>query len=225
MLTNTKAVLFDMDGTLIDSMGVWKEIDMNYLEKYNLPMYEDLQRDISGMSFIQTAHYFKEKYKILESVEEIMETWNAMAFDKYATEVELKPGAFLFLKELRKKGIKTAICTSNSRYLTDTVLKAQKIQDYIDLILTAKEVPNGKPAPDIYQRASEILKVPAEKCLVFEDVYMGVLAGKNANMKVCAVEDPHSVYEQNAIRKEADFFIRNYDQIFEKTYEVLSHDE
>lgn len=224
MLTNIKAVLFDMDGTLMDSMGMWTEIDVEYLGKHGFSLPDDLQRTIAGMSFIQTAHYFKERFHLEDSVDEIMATWNSMAYDKYATEVVLKPGAFLFLKELKKKGIKTAICTSNSKTLTDVVLNAQKITDYIDIVLTAKEVPNGKPAPDIYETASKLLQVPKEACLVFEDVYMGVLAGKNAGMQVCAVFDAHCLDEESDILTQADYYITDFNQIFEETYEVLKNE-
>lgn len=224
MLTNINAVLFDMDGTLIDSMGMWREIDVEYLSRHGFELPADLQKSIAGMSFIQTAEYFKERFQLEESLEEIMATWNAMAYDKYATEVFLKPGAFLFLKELKEKGIKTAICTSNSKTLTDVVLNAQKITDYIDIVLTSKEVPNGKPAPDIYETASRILQVSPNECLVFEDVYMGVLAGKNAGMKVCVVADNHCLDAEADLRANADYYITDYDQISQKTYEVLKYE-
>lgn len=221
MLSNIRAVLFDMDGTLIDSMGVWRKIDIDYLQRHGFALPADLQKNIAGMSFIQTAQYFKKRFSLTDSVEKIMEDWNEMAFDKYAKEAPLKPGAFLFLKELKKNGIKTAICTSNSRTLTEVVLKSQMISDYIDVVLTSKEVPNGKPAPDIYEKASRMLSVNPEECLVFEDVCMGVLSGKNAGMKVCAVEDAHCLDTAEELRSSADYYISDYTQILDKTYEVL----
>ncbi len=224
MLNNKKAILFDMDGTLIDSMWVWTSIDIDFLGKRNFELPRDLQKEIAGMSFSQTAAYFKERFSLEESLEEIMQMWNDMAYDKYATEVKLKSGAFTFLQKLKAQGIKTAICTSNSRLLTDAVLESQGIADYIDVVLTAKEVPNGKPAPDIYLTASKSLGVEPEDCLVFEDVYMGVLAGKNAGMKVCAVWDEHCLDDVSAIRNRADYYISDYQQVLENTYEVLEHE-
>lgn len=221
MLTNIQAVLFDMDGTLIDSMGIWREIDVEYLGRHGFSLPDDLQKTIAGMSFIQTAEHFKERFSLEDSLEKIMEDWNLMAYDKYAASIKLKPGAYLFLKELKAAGIKTAICTSNSRILTDAVLHSQKITDFIDIVLTAKEVPNGKPAPDIYEKASQLLGVPAKNCLVFEDVYMGVLAGKNAGMTVCAISDSHCLDSKEDIRAKADYYINDFTEISNKTYEVL----
>lgn len=224
MLTDIQAVLFDMDGTLIDSMGIWREIDIIYLKKHGFTLPADLQKAIAGMSFIQTAEYFKKRFCLKDSLETIMSDWNSMAYDKYVSDVPLKPGACAFLKNLRKQGIKTAICTSNSHILTDAVLNARGISRDIDLVLTAKEVPNGKPAPDIYETASRMLLVEAEHCLVFEDVSMGVLAGKNAGMKVCAVADRHCLDTPDEVKHFADYYIEDYEQITNKTYEVLHYE-
>lgn len=214
MLNNVNAVLFDMDGTLIDSMWVWKEIDQEYLGKYKLKSTPELQRKISGKSFLETAHCFKEMFPSLpESVEEMMEVWNQMALEKYQSQVPLKPGALSFLKYLKEAGIKTAICTSNSQYLTEIVLKALNITSYFDVILTATDHPKGKPAPDIYLKASSCLGVEPEACLVFEDVYMGVLAGNRAGMRVCAVMDELSCSEKEEIQALADYYIENYHDI------------
>ncbi len=214
MLTNVKAVLFDMDGTLIDSMWVWMQIDREYLGKYHLEYNPELQKKISGKSFLETAHCFKETYPSLpESVEEMMDSWNQMALEKYRSQVPLKAGALSLLKFLKETGRKTAICTSNSQYLTEVVLNALDIGKYFDVVLTASEHPKGKPAPDIYLKASSHLQVEPEHCLVFEDVYMGVLAGKRAGMRVCGVADAASAGEKEEILELADYYIQDFHQV------------
>ena len=78
-----EAVIFDLDGSLVDSMWMWKKIDMEYLERFGISLPENLQQEIEGMSFVETAGYFKEHFQIPDSIEEIGETWNRMAWDKY----------------------------------------------------------------------------------------------------------------------------------------------
>jgi HAD superfamily hydrolase (TIGR01509 family) len=143
----------------------------------------------------------------------MMAEWNAMALEKYQTCVPLKPGAMAFLAYLRKTGRKMAICTSNSRYLTETVLCALHIQDFFDAVLTADDHLEGKPSPDIYLQACKQLETEAESCLVFEDIYKGVLAGRRADMKVCAVRDAFSEDEWPGMEEMADYAIRDFTEL------------
>ncbi|MFR8548318.1 MAG: HAD family hydrolase [Lachnospiraceae bacterium] len=222
MLAHKKAVIFDLDGTLMDSMWVWKDIDIEYLGRYGYDVPDGLQKEIEGMSFTETAAYFKERFGIRDSLEEIKKEWNRMAYDKYAHEVLPKPGAAAFLKMLRQRGIRTAIASSNSRELILASLRSNGIVQDFDCILTACEVAKGKPAPDIYLSAARTLGVTPQETLVFEDVPMGILAGKAAGMKVCAVEDDDAKDQLAQIRSLADYYIRSYDDIQDQTYEELS---
>ncbi len=213
MLKDIEAVIFDLDGTLIDSMWVWKSIDMEYLGKRNIEVPKELNKELEGMSFEEVAAFFKERFEIEDSVEEIVAEWNKMAWDKYENEVKLKPGVRDFLKYLKNKNIKTGIATSNSRGLAKLVLKANNIDNYIDKIVTSTEVSKGKPEPDVYLRAAKELEQNPCKCLVFEDVLNGMIAGKRANMKVCAVYDEasHASYEEKS--KVADYIIDDMTEI------------
>lgn len=215
MLTGKKAVIFDMDGTLIDSMWVWTKIDDIFLAKYGHEVPEDLHHAIEGMSFTQTAHYFRERFLIEDSIEEIQEEWNRMAFEMYVKQVPLKPGVEHFVKSSKAGGMKLAIATSNSRKLVDAVLKAHNLQNYFDAIVTDDEVCHGKPEPDVYLTAARIVGVKPENCLVFEDICMGIMAGKRAGMEVCAVRDDFSDYQWDEKIKLADYHIETYDEILE----------
>lgn len=213
LLHGKKAVLFDMDGTLVDSMWIWKQIDIDFLGRRGLTMPDTLQEGIEGMSFSETARFFKETFGLPESEEAIKAEWNEMAFQKYRDEVLLKPGADRFLHWLKRQGFLTAICTSNSRELIDVAVTARGIADRIDYVVTACEVNAGKPAPDIYLHAAQVLGVRPEECVVFEDIPAGLLAGQRAGMTTCAVEDEYSEYCMEEKRRLADFVIGDFGEL------------
>ncbi|MCI8416161.1 MAG: HAD family phosphatase [Lachnospiraceae bacterium] len=221
MLEQITTVLFDLDGTLVDSMWMWKEIDLEYLGGLNLPVPEELSHQIEGMSFSETAIYFKETFHLTESLEEIKAMWISMAMEKYSHQVRFKPGAQSFLRELKKRGIKTGICTSNGRELLHAVMDSLDIAPYMDCVMTACEVPAGKPAPDIYLAVAKKLGADPSQCLVFEDVPRGIEAGLSAGMTVCAVEDAYSLDQREVIRSLAHYYIQSYDQVLNGTYEQL----
>ncbi|TCK98275.1 HAD superfamily hydrolase (TIGR01509 family)/HAD superfamily hydrolase (TIGR01549 family) [Natranaerovirga hydrolytica] len=214
MFENIEGVLFDLDGTLVDSMWLWEAIDIDFLKKYNLDLPEDLVDDIEGKSFTETATYFKNRFGLKETVAEIKTEWNAMALDYYTNKVPLKEGVLDLLDYLKEKNIPMGIGTSNSRDLVDIVLKKLNIDHYFDSVRTSCEVKKGKPSPDIYLQVAKDLKVNPEKCLVFEDVVNGIIAGKKAGAKVCAVYDEHTEGYTEAKIKLADYYIENYNELF-----------
>ncbi len=212
-LEGIKAVLFDLDGTLIDSMWVWKQIDIDYMAAQGKDLPDNLQEQIGGKSMRETAIFMKESFGIEQSIEEMMDTWNEMAMEAYSTRVPYKTGAEDFLKELRRRGIKTAIATSNSKELLEAIKVALHMEDYIDLFLTAGEVSHGKPAPDVYLEAARRLGVKPKKCLVFEDIVPGIMAGKNAGMRVICIEDVHSMRSISEKQAAADRYIKDFTEM------------
>lgn len=216
MLEQVKAVIFDLDGTLVDSMWMWKSIDIEYLGRFGIELPADLQSCIEGMSFSETACYFKERFHLEDDIDQIKADWNQMAWDKYANEVPLKAGVAEYLELLRKKGIKMGIATSNSRELVELVTKKHQIHSYFQSIRTSCEVSKGKPAPDIYLQVAKDLGVEPKECLVFEDVLQGIMAGKNANMKVVAVKDAYSEEQTERKRELSDYYINSYVELLEK---------
>lgn len=154
MLDGIKAVLFDLDGTLVDSMWMWGAIDVEYLGRHGLTVYPGLQQAIEGMSFSETAAYFKEQFALPDSLDVIKAEWIAMSKEKYAHEVPLKPGAREFLEYLKSHGIKAGIATSNGRELLDAVVAGQGLAPYFQCLMTSCEAGAGKPAPDIYLKVA-----------------------------------------------------------------------
>ena len=213
-LIEKKAFLFDLDGTLVDSMWMWKAIDVEYLGRFGLGCPEDLQKVIEGMSFTETAVYFKERFGIKRSVEEIKADWVEMSLEKYKNEVPLKEGARQLLDWARRRGIRMGIATSNGRAMVDAVLDSLSIGGYFDQVTTACEVAFGKPAPDIYLKVASDLGVGPGDCAVFEDVPAGIQAGKAAGMLVVAVDDDFSAHMDAEKRRLADCHIHSFLDLF-----------
>lgn len=210
MLQNIKAVIFDVDGTLVDSMWIWRQIDIEFLSRRGMELPVDLQKDIEGVSYTGTAEYFKKRFCLPESVEEIKEEWREMADDFYNNKIALKDGVREILRFFKDKGMKLGIATSNSRELVNTMMASHKLELYFDIIRTSCEVPRSKPYPDVYLQAAKDLNVEPEACLVFEDTVAGVNAGKSAGMKVIAIYDEFSVEAQEYLKQVADLYITDY---------------
>lgn len=220
MLTGKKAVIFDMDGSLVDSMWIWPEVDRIYMSKYHLTPPDTFHKDIEGRSYTETARYFVETFANLDrTVEQVMQEWRDMTIRLYATKVFPKPGAVEFLESLRRSGIKLGIATSNNREIAEAALQAQNLTEFFDSVRTSCEVAAGKPSPDVYLKVADDLNVSPEECLVFEDVPNGILAGKNAGMEVCAVDDLFSRPDEEEKKRLADYFIHDFYEIRDNTYE------
>lgn len=216
MLQDIKAVIFDVDGTLVDSMWIWKQVDIDFLERRKMELPEDLQKDIEGLSYTSTAEYFKERFKLPETVEEIKEEWRVMADEFYNNIIPLKTGVKELLKIIRNNNLKIGIATSNSRELVETMIKKHEIGEYFDAIRTSCEVPRSKPFPDVYLQAAKDLGVMPENCLVFEDTVAGATAAKAAGMRVIAVYDEISGVSRAHLEQLSELYIMDFHEFISK---------
>lgn len=214
MLTNIKACLFDMDGTIIDSMWVWRQIDIDYLKRFGYEVPEKMGQEFEGASMREVAIYFKKRFNISDDIDKIISDWNDMAIDQYTNNVQLKPHFFEFLQYLKSNNIKIGLYTSNSLVLANATLKARGIYDYFDAITAGCSGIKGKPEPDGYLYTAKQLGICPENCLVFEDLTMGIQAGINASMKTCAVKDRYSEYQDDEKKQLADYYIEDYYEVF-----------
>ncbi|MBI9032011.1 HAD family phosphatase [bacterium] len=213
MLDNIKAVIFDLDGTLIDSMHVWDKVDIDFLQKRGKEVPEDLFSDLpSGDGLLPMAIYFKKKFDLPENTQTIIAEWNSMALDFYSS-LDLIKGAENLLNKLLNKNIKLGIGTSNSEVLTEAVLKYNQIRDIFQSVVTGCSISRGKPFPDIYLTVASELDIPPENCLVVEDTVHGVEAAKNAGMKVIAIYNDYSKKDEEILKEKADAFIYNYSEL------------
>ena len=210
MLKNIKGAIFDLDGTLVDSMWVWRQIDVDYLKSKGHSLPENLNSEICHLSFTQTANYFKKRFNLSDSIETILDDWHNMAYNHDSKNVKLKDGVKEFLDKLKNNNVKIALATSNSVPLLEACLKNNGIYDYFDAITTTDEVPNGKNCPDVYLLAAEKININPSDCIVFEDILAAINGAKAANMTVVAVHDEHSSNELDEIIKASDKYINSY---------------
>lgn len=210
LVDNSEAIIFDLDGTLIDSMNVWSDIDKEFFKMHDLPFEEDYQKEIGHKGLKEIAAYTKTRYNLKESEDEIISIWLDMAKEAYAYKIPLKEGVKSFLEYLQSKNIKMGIATSNSLELTELVLKHHDIYKYFSKVVTVNELKTNKGSPDIYLHISDSFGLVPSECIVFEDLLTGIRTAKKAGYKVVGVKEISSLDKEKEIREIADLYISNY---------------
>lgn len=208
-----KGVIFDLDGTLFDSMGIWKEVDIAFFRNHGMRMPSDYQDKIKDMHFRTMAIYTKERFHMRSSVESIMEEWCELCFDKYANEVPLKKGVKEFLEILKENNIKIAFATANTTELSEVCLKNNGIFDYFDAGAYLHETETDKSDPEVYLIACDRLGLSPDECIVFEDLLAGIQGAVRGGFTVCGVYDKHSRRDTHNIKKIADYYINSFDEL------------
>lgn len=213
MLERMKGAIFDLDGTLLDSMGVWRQIDIDFLGRRGFEVPEDYLKAITAKNFRDAADYTIERFCLKERAEDIMEEWFSMAIDAYTCHVELKPYVREYLKQLKSRGVKIAAATSSDARLFEPCLKHHGIYDWFDAFSVTTEVKRAKGFPDVYQNAVRKLGLADEDCVVYEDILKGIEGAKMGGFYTVGVEDVHSFYEKEEIRREADCYIISFEEL------------
>lgn len=164
------AAIFDLDGTILDSMDVWEHIDIQFLKKRNLPVPENYVTEICARSFEEAAQYTIDLFGLQETVEGIIEEWNNMAVEEYSNHVGLLPHALDYLLRLKEHGIKLAVATGLPEKLYIPCLKNNSILELFDALCSTDEVQRGKEYSDVFELAARKLGVAPKHCIVFDDV-------------------------------------------------------
>lgn len=219
-MKDIKAAIFDLDGTLIDSMGVWAKIDKEYLKSFGIEVPNNIQQEITHLTLTETAQYFKDRFNIKDDIESIIDKWNNMALYYYSNNISLKEGALSYLKQLKENNIKIALATSNSVPLLEATLKNNGIYEYFDAISTSDEVNKSKENPDIYLLSAKKLDVDPKDCLVFEDIPQAVKGAKLAGMKVYAVYDKYAEDDKENLINLADKYIYDFNELIQQKVSI-----
>jgi HAD superfamily hydrolase (TIGR01509 family) len=199
-----KAYIFDLDGVLLDSMGLWEQIDVDFLTKRGLEATPDYIDAICALSFPEAAEYTVKRFGLPDSADDLTKEWNDMAVYAYGNTVPLKPGAKEYLLECKRQGAKLGIATSLPVALYEPALRNNGILDLFDVVCSTDEVGFGKTEPDVFLLAARRLGVSPADCIVFEDAPQAVKSAKQAGMTVYGVYDESSKEHWAFIRETAD---------------------
>ena len=205
-----KYAIFDLDGTLLDSMQVWKDVDKKFLGKRGIKVPEDYFSAIRTMKFYDTAVYTVNRFGLCDDPYEIMDEWNLLAQDAYAYEVKLKPYAKEYLLKLYSEGVRMGIATAADETLFIPALKNNGVYELFDSYTTLHEVTRGKGFPDIYLRAASKLSCNPSECAVFEDILPGIKAAKSAGFYTVGVFEKHAKEEREQILLSSDLYIDSF---------------
>lgn len=209
-----KGAIFDLDGTILDSMWVWKQVDVNFLGKRGIPIPSDYAKAISAMNIKTAAEYTIDRFNLPETVEDVVEEWFSMAMKEYGEDVQLKSGVREYLAYLKAMDVKLAVATSSPEQLFLPCLENNEIFEFFDAIVTTMEVPRGKDFPDVYEEAARRIALKPSECIVFEDILKGVKAASQGGFYVVAVEEEHAAEDREEIRQIADKYIKDFEEMF-----------
>lgn len=203
--------IFDVDGTLLDSMPIWDTIGRDYLRAIGYEPREDLDQVLKEMSLCQAARYFQTAYGVTLSVEKIIEGVNAMLERYYRFEAPLKAGAAGMLERLAQNGVKLCIVTAADRSLVEAALDRCGVLSFFGRVFSCDEAGYGKDEPEIYEAALRYLGTKKAETVVFDDALHAVKTAVESGFRVAAVHD-RSEKAQEKLRALADVYLEDLTQ-------------
>ncbi|MCI8623953.1 MAG: HAD family phosphatase [Provencibacterium sp.] len=210
-----RGAIFDVDGTLLDSMFIWDTIGESYLRSIGYEPKENLNEAFKSMSLYQAACYYQSHYDVTLTTGAIMDGVNALLERYYRYEVLLKPGAAELAAGLQAEGVRLCIATATDRHLVEAALSRLGILPYFSSIFTCTEVGHGKDEPHIFEEALRFLGTKKEETLVLDDAFYAVQTAKKAGFPVAAVYDPYEK-DQEGLRRLADLYLEDLSQLRRK---------
>ena len=204
-----KGMIFDADGTLLDSMPIWDDLGARYLKGIGIEAEPGLSEILFCMSLEESAAYMKRTYGLSQTEEEIRNGVLAKLDDFYANEVPAKPGADEFLRTLHERQVPMMIATSSSRHHIEAAMRRLGFLDYFAGIITCEEVGSGKSRPDIYLKCAEAIGLPPEEVCVVEDVIHAVRTANAAGFPTAGVYDAASAKDTADMKKECSIYLHD----------------
>ena len=211
-----QSAIFDMDGTLLDSMPIWQGLGAAMMRDLGFAPDAALEAKLKTLSLRDGVAYCKDYYQLAQTVEELV----GLVFDKihefYCERVQTKPGVEKFLSLLKMEGVWMYVATATDRPLAEAALRHAGIDGYFRGLITTAEVGQGKgESAEIYERAMRRLQSNKKDTVVFEDAFHAIRTAKAAGFRVAAVYDAAEEENQPAIRQMADYYIRSFEEMFE----------
>ena len=212
---NFKGAIFDMDGTLLDSMPVWKRLTQGYLAQFGVHITDQDYAVTEGFSQPQVAQYFADRYPDLPGdAQGIMDGMDELITARYETIARPKDGVLDFLEGLRRRGVKMAVATLTARRHAEKALRDRDMLDYFDFMLTIEDIGVSKREPDIYLQSAARMGLEPAECTVFEDAPYACTTAKRAGFYVCGVAEPAYAAGETELRAASDLIIeRSFDEL------------
>ncbi len=209
-----EGAVFDLDGTLLDSMKMWRTLGERYLASKGVADTSSITEEIRYLDLIPAADFMAEKYLPEYTGEQIYAEIKALIRDFYEKKVQLKPGAMEFLSYLKCKGVRMSVATATDRELFMPALQRLGTDGFFEGFVTNVEVGRGKHFPDIYDAACALIGTPKEKTYVFEDIFVGANTAKSAGYNVVGVyESVASEEEREDLMRVADIYVERLDML------------
>ena len=203
---------FDLDGTLIDSNGIWKQIDKDFLARRNIPYTKEYYDGVAHTALPMAAVFTKEYCHLEESCEEIIAEWMEMSRDAYSR-VPVKPGVRAYLKQCKAEGRRMAIVTSSVPEHCYTALKKLDLEKYFENVTFAQQAGMHKKFPDVWLAAAEKNGFRPEDCTVFDDSLAACSGARRAKMRVVGVHDNFFNQEEKEMRAFRDVYIKSFEEL------------
>lgn len=204
---------FDLDGTLLDSNGVWLEVDQTFLGRHGLPVTQEYMHTVGHSIFPVAAQFTRDYYGLEMSCEAIMDEWLNMARDAYEQHAPLKPGARAYLERCQANGERMALLTACVPELCHAALARHGLHTFFEQIIFAQEMGLEKKNPEVYRRAARLVALPPEDCTLYEDGPGNCAAARSVGMKVVGVCDPFYGFSQEDVRRNSDQYILSFEEL------------
>ena len=185
-----KFAIFDLDGTLVDSMGYWKNLSVEYLTLMGVKeIPADILERIKPMTVKESAALFVSEFSLDATPQQVAAEIAGIMSRHYIEDIPIKPGVAAYLEKLAAKGVKMCVASATVEPLIDACLERLGIRQFFEFTLSCDTVGAGKKSPLVYQRAAELLGAGAEETVVYEDAFFAARTAKDAGFEVCAVYD------------------------------------
>ena len=205
-----KGAIFDLDGTLLDSMPFWDNLGAEYLKRKGHNLTRNINETIKTMSLAQSARYFKNEYSIPGTEDEIVREIINLIESEYRLKAPLKASAIPFLERLYGNNVRMCIATATDHCLAKTALERLNAAKYFEFILTCTEAGTGKDSPEFFLKALELLKTSKAETMVFEDALHAIKSAKAAGFSVAAIYDKSSHEDREEIKSLADIYLNSF---------------